>query len=618
MVQNGSVRFGCRLPSVPFYLFVYVRCRGLTSAMTTLVMVVVLSLVMTSAQEDSHVPNLDIVMLIHPYNKVNFLPFSLGGIEHQQLFPKDRINLIFRVGVYGSYFATTPIKYNLNQETLRILYQWIHANENDYHKILVHEDIEELNDDSHQEYWTANRFGKVMQTKERSLQLAIQEKADFILYIDADVILINKHFLHKMLHGHGDSNNMTVFAPMLDSLGAYSNFWGGISEKGYYVRTPEYMEIIERQKRGSFSVPMIHSCLLIDLRDERTHSLRFSPDPATAGTPFDDIISFAFSAREKSIPLIVNNEHVWGHVPPAVEGITNQFQTQELVDLELEALVEGFQFPVGRGLQVFVKRPEKERLGFDRIYIINLKRRPERRVRMEKTMEVIGLQAEFWDATDGRSLNPPALADMGITLMPGYMDPVQKRPMTMGEVGCFLSHYFIWKDVIEKNYSQVIVLEDDVRFERNMKHRLREDLLQIDLRLQDFIYLGRKVQDTSAREELRLFPNFVRPKYSYWTIGYIITKSGAEKLIASEPLTKLLPVDEFLPLMYDQHPSNEWNKHYPIRNLKSLSIDPLILSPSHYIGDQEYISDTEDSDPISAPAHLSREPSLLSPPHSEL
>ncbi|KAK4539079.1 hypothetical protein RGQ29_031991 [Quercus rubra] len=541
--------------------------------MTTLVMVVVLlSLVTTSAQDDTDAPKLDIVMLVHPYNKINFLPFSLGGIEHQHLYPKDRINLIIRVGVYGSYFATSSIKYSLNQETLRILYQWVAANEKDYHKILVHEDIEEMNDDSDQDYWTANRFGKLMQIKERSLQQSIENNADFLLMMDADVILTN-------------------------------NF-----DKGYYVRTPEYMEIIERQKRGFFPVPMIHSCVLIDLRDERTHSLRFSPDPATAGTPFDDIISFAFSARSKSIPLFVNNEQVWGHVPPAVDGITNQIGRSGRW-----TAVSG-----RHGLQVFVKRPKKERLGFETIYIINLKRRPERRVRMEKTMEVIGLQAEFWDATDGQKLNPQTLTDMGITLMPGYSDPILKRPMTMGEVGCFLSHYYIWKDVVDKNYSHVIVLEDDVRFERNMKHRLREDLRQLDLMTQDFIYLGRKLQDNSNREELRLFPNFVRPKYSYWTIGYIITRSGAEKLIASDPLTKLLPVDEYLPLMYDQHPSKEWNKYYPVRNLKSLSIDPLLLSPSHYIGDQGYISDTEDSDLISPSNKSSNDPSLQSPSHNEL
>ncbi|KAK3912743.1 Glycosyltransferase 25 family member, partial [Frankliniella fusca] len=36
---------------------------------------------------------------------------------------------------------------------------------------------------------------------------------------------------------------------------------------------------------------------------------------------------------------------------------------------------------------------------------------------------------------------------MGITQMTEYSDPYKKRPMTMGEIGCFMSHYNIWSEV---------------------------------------------------------------------------------------------------------------------------------------------------------------------------
>ena len=44
--------------------------------------------------------------------------------------------------------------------------------------------------------------------------------------------------------------------------------------------------------------------------------------------------------------------------------------------------------------------------------------------------------------------------------------------MTMGEIGCFLSHYFIWKDVVEKDYEAVVVFEDDLRFEPYFRAKL--------------------------------------------------------------------------------------------------------------------------------------------------
>lgn len=48
--------------------------------------------------------------------------------------------------------------------------------------------------------------------------------------------------------------------------------------------------------------------------------------------------------------------------------------------------------------------------------------------------------------------------------------------------------------------------------------------------------------------------NLVVSDYSYWTLGYLISLQGARKLLDAEPLTKMLPVDEFLPVMYDKHP----------------------------------------------------------------
>jgi len=46
----------------------------------------------------------------------------------------------------------------------------------------------------------------------------------------------------------------------------------------------------------------------------------------------------------------------------------------------------------------------------------------------------------------------------------------------------------------------------------------------------------------------------VRAGYSYWTLGYMLTKSGAKKLIDAMPLGKLVPVDEYLPILADVHP----------------------------------------------------------------
>ena len=36
-------------------------------------------------------------------------------------------------------------------------------------------------------------------------------------------------------------------------------------------------------------------------------------------------------------------------------------------------------------------------------------------------------------------------------------------------------------------------------------------------------------------------------------------------------------------------------KRFPVRDLVGLSADPLLMYPTHYVGDEGYISDTEDT-----------------------
>ncbi|CAN8178949.1 unnamed protein product [Coccothraustes coccothraustes] len=55
----------------------------------------------------------------------------------------------------------------------------------------------------------------------------------------------------------------------------------------------------------------------------------------------------------------------------------------------------------------------------------------------------------------------------------------------------------------------------------------------------------------------------------------------------------MIPVDEFLPLMFDRHPSPEYSRHFSRRDLLAFSAEPLLLFPTHYTGEPGYVSDTE-------------------------
>ena len=118
----------------------------------------------------------------------------------------------------------------------------------------------------------------------------------------------------------------------------------------------------------------------------------------------------------------------------------------------------------------------------------------------------------------------------------------------------------------------------------------------------------------------------VNVDYSYWTLSYVLSKSGAEKLLKGKPFDQLVPVDEYLPIMYNKHPESRWKEAFSNRNLKvnrnfrnessrnvfsiylfygiltdyfllqAYSIAPLLVYPTHYTGEVGYISDTESSE----------------------
>lgn len=546
-------------------------------------------------------PSLQIILNVHPFNKFNELPFVLSGVELQN-YPKNRINILVQTEVYrsvvGGQYDRAVERFKYNDLTLRIVKSWKSSIESEYHRFELK--IEELEDDEDgDDYWSTSRYERIMNLKSSGFNYALDQWADYCLLQDADVILVNSNTYRNAVAG-----NARILSPMLLSFKLYSNFWAGMDPNGYYKRTDDYVPILERQQIGRFEVPMIHSLVFIDLRDEQARKLkfRFKDLKDVAATPFDDIIVFAKSAASLDLPMYVDNSEVHGFIMPPIERLNLEKQKQNLIDLELESLSEtGRRFEVVSSLEQFHQSTRPNDLRLDRIYVINLERRTERRTHMRSACDLLGLDCEFVSAVDGQLIDKQYLIENRISVMKGYLDPFHKRPMTYGEIGCFMSHYNVWLDVVRKGRRWSAVFEDDAKFERDFLEkfdRLMDSVLELEDGRVDFIYLGRKREGESTEESW--FNNqtdlhLVHPTYSYWTIGYLISLSGAKKLIDSEPLSKLLPVDEFLPIMYDRHPNPNWTRHFDRRDLIALSVHPLLVQPLHYVGEELYVSDTEQS-----------------------
>ncbi|NXE41588.1 GT252 galactosyltransferase, partial [Ptilorrhoa leucosticta] len=421
----------------------------------------------------------------------------------------------------------------------------------------------------------------------------------YCFFIDADNLLTNPQTLNLLI-----AENKTLVAPMLESRSLYSNFWCGITPQaapslwfqGYYKRTLEYPLIREWKRMGCFAVPMIHSTFLIDLRKEASTKLTFYPPHQDYTWSFDDIMVFAFSSRQAGVQMFICNREHYGFLPmPLKPQQSLQEEAENFVHTLIEAMsVSGlpFSLPPSQESDVLMS------FSSIQIFMINLKRRKDRRDRMLRTLYEQEIAVKVVEAVDGKALNTSQLKALSIEMLPGYRDPYSSRPLTRGEIGCFLSHYYIWKEVVSRGLEKTLVIEDDVRFEHQFKRKLVKLMADIEQAQLDWelIYIGRKRMQVQEPE--RAVPNvrnLVEADYSYWTLGYAISFHGAQKLIGAEPFGKMLPVDEFLPIMYNKHPVTKYMEYYESRDLKAFSAEPLLVYPTHYTGQPGYLSDTETS-----------------------
>jgi collagen beta-1,O-galactosyltransferase len=227
-------------------------------------------------------------------------------------------------------------------------------------------------------------------------------------------------------------------------------------------------------------------------------------------------------------------------------------------------------------------------------YVVNLKRRGDRRARMERVLPG-SWDVQFtsdWDGPmDGQTLDPDDLP--GFELYPWQApsdNPWWSRPLKLGEVGCAISHWKCWQQAAADGADPALILEDDAVLTGLCAARLQ-------LRLQllaavdphwDLLYLGRWALDGDDRP---VTDGIVRPGYSYCTYGYLLSASGLRALLDCGFERALIPVDELIPALYMDHPRADIRLLYPKR-LRAYALEPPLVTQ---LPKEEAGSDTEAS-----------------------
>ncbi|RZC38505.1 glycosyltransferase 25 family member, partial [Asbolus verrucosus] len=287
-----------------------------------------------------------------------------------------------------------------SDKTIEILEKWIAAVKDQYHMISREFTVnDEINpEEKGPAHWTKERFNHVINLRESALNFARKVWADYFLAIDCDVFLTNPNTIDILI-----SKNFGIVAPMLKSDGLYSNFWHGMTDDYYYQRTEDYKPVLNKEKIGCFNVPMVHSCVLVDMRRKTSDYLTYDPKkvPNFDG-PVDDIITFAIAANRSGISLNLCNDDQFGFVMvPLEQDDKLAVDFEQLTNIKLEILTEEEPLVASKLLESYTSLPRKDTLGFDKIFMINLVRRPERRRRMMLCFDELGLHVTILNAVDG-------------------------------------------------------------------------------------------------------------------------------------------------------------------------------------------------------------------------
>jgi glycosyl transferase family 25 len=171
----------------------------------------------------------------------------------------------------------------------------------------------------------------------------------------------------------------------------------------------------------------------------------------------------------------------------------------------------------------------------DRIYVINLKHRDDRLIKIDKILNNIGgkfSEYERIEAVNGKLITEEEKNNvLSLKSRRLYNCPVSFKDIkSLGAIGCYLSHISVWKLALNRGEKEIIILEDDI-------------ILKVDVnKLEEYIKTIPKDYDICYLDWYAPYGyNSTKEYNSYWnkndkdeisyTSAYMISEKGIKKLL---------------------------------------------------------------------------------------
>lgn len=208
--------------------------------------------------------------------------------------------------------------------------------------------------------------------------------------------------------------------------------------------------------------------------------------------------------------------------------------------------------------------------SIESVYIINLDRQPERwrqfnreaksvKIKGNKTLLEYCHRISAIDAKNliidqvnennvgkSYSLNDQYCVDPDPRLLSIIKEKNIDVNLSKEEMAVALSHLKVWRKIVEEKITYALILEDDVFFEKSFANKLNKAWNELPNKREDgyrfdIFYLSYKEVEWGA-EIIPFSKHLNRPiRGLWWLSGYVISNSGAKKIIDKLPITG--PVD---------------------------------------------------------------------------
>uniref|UniRef100_A0A8C6PAQ0 procollagen-lysine 5-dioxygenase n=1 Tax=Nothobranchius furzeri TaxID=105023 RepID=A0A8C6PAQ0_NOTFU len=188
-------------------------------------------------------------------------------------------------------------------------------------KLFVHNNVSVYHEKHIQRFWEENRnvFNSfkvvgpeenLSQGEARNMGMDLCRKdasCDYYFSIDSDVMLTNRQTVKLLIE-----QNRKIIGPLVARHSKlWSNFWGALSLDGYYARSEDYVDIVQRKRVGVWNIPFMAHVYLIKgsvLRNELKERNYFVLEK------LDPDMALCRNAREMGVFMYLTNRHDFGRL----------------------------------------------------------------------------------------------------------------------------------------------------------------------------------------------------------------------------------------------------------------------------------------------------------------